>query len=1021
MKKKTKFELKDIELAYRKLKSYVYYDNFSLLLRQQIAEFESSSNFEECLAKLVEFLNDPVNNRSYFEALLNEINYYVAPKKFSREPFNYGDNIISNNFTESSYLLEKVNYFFKGPIELHIISILWILKEGFVLHKEYHKDNYAYYLELNSESGNVVDGLRLFKPYFDQYQRWRDKGVDLAKNIVANDTDVVILALDIKEYYYNINYNLDLQDKIHQKITTELGIRGTLFTQMIFDINDAYQKICPKNSKAIMPIGILSSGILANWYLTDFDRKIKEELAPAYYGRYVDDILIVFSNTKILKTFDETKFNSPLEAFLHKFFVDRKIFKPKVEEKKTIHKSKNKDCICEEIKKEITYQFVDNELIEIQKDKIILYSFESKESQAVLDMFKKKIEQHSSAFWFLPNENDINDDFDESVYELNYTDTVNKLRSVSDIKQSKYGASIFLAKRIKVSLLSDNEKDDKTTEQILTFFKGIINLEFSNLWEKVLTYFVIVDDRKAFWKFFKETIYAIDSIKAFDNKKLKKEEIENIQKYLSEFLMNCCAMATALNPNFVTQNWWEDRCSRFRFSWFNSSFYKRVYSLKEEYVRANLLRNSFVVVPLLNYLKIANEEDVNLVKYDYLRTLNVELSKENLSFDKKKLRYAPRFIYLYEFNSIYFLRKLIFQAKNRHLKMFEDLEQKIYDKSFNAFFKVNYKYRNTYFDSKNGEEVSNYSENLKDYYFKIDKGFRDKNETLGYNTLEIPQSKKITNDLKIAVANTKVEKSNIAKSLFETPNTDKERRKDFIDLINGAEKVKADILILPEVSTPYRWLPILADQARRKQRAIIVGLEHIRINNMCYNLLATILPMEHNGIKDAIINFRLKNHYSPAETKLIKDRGKIVPKLSKALYNLFIWRGIHFSNYNCYELADIHHRALFKSKVDVLFASEYNQDVNYFSNIVETVSRDVHCYFVQANSSDFGDSRITRPAKTAIKDILRLKGGENSVVLLGKIDIKKLREFQKLRISGQDTKVFKNTPPDFDYLNVENR
>src|SRR5690606_25241480 len=145
-----------------------------------------------------------------------------------------------------------------------------------------------------------------------------------------------------------------------------------------------------------------------------------------------------------------------------------------------------------------------------------IYSFESKESQAVLDMFKRKIEQNSSAFWFLPNESDINDDFDESVYELTYTDTINKLRSVAEIRQSKYGASIFLAKRIKVSLLSDNRKDDKTTEQILTFFKGIVNLEFSNLWEKVLTYFVIINDREAFWKFFKETVSSIEKITSLD-------------------------------------------------------------------------------------------------------------------------------------------------------------------------------------------------------------------------------------------------------------------------------------------------------------------------------------------------------------------------------------------------------------------------------------------------------------------------------------------------------------------------
>ena len=27
--------------------------------------------------------------------------------------------------------------------------------------------------------------------------------------------------------------------------------------------------------------------------------------------------------------------------------------------------------------------------------------------------------------------------------------------------------------------------------------------------------------------------------------------------------MNCCAMATSLNPTFVEQNWWENRCIKF--------------------------------------------------------------------------------------------------------------------------------------------------------------------------------------------------------------------------------------------------------------------------------------------------------------------------------------------------------------------------------------------------------------------------------------------------------------------------
>lgn len=1006
-----KFKRKHIDLAYRKLKSNVYYDNFSLLLRQQIAEFESNKKeFNKRLERLEQFFKAPVKHKQYFEDLLKQISYTVAPKSFARENYNFGDNIVSNNFTQPHYNLKKVNYFFEGPIELHLISLLWIINEGYVLHKDYAKDNYAYSLELNPENGNVVDGLRLFKPYFEQYQKWRDTGVDIAQNIVSGGTDVVILSLDIKEYYYNVNFSPKKQEELNKRIGDGLQTKKTLLTDYIFRINEVYQRVCPKDSKGILPIGILSSALLANWYLKDFDSKIKEQLAPAYYGRYVDDIVIVLSNTKISKKFDAKKFKSPLEAFLNRFFVERDIFK-------AIEDDPNKSVED----RELTYHYKQDDNIQIQKEKITIYSFESKESQAVLDMFKKRIEQNSSAFWFLPNENDINDDFDESVYELTYTDTVNKLRSVADIKQSKYGASVFLAKRIKVSLLSDVEEDDKTTDQILTFFKGTVNLEFSNLWEKVLTYFVITYDKKAFWTFFKETLKSIELIRSDEGSGLSLEDIQKVKKYLGRYLMNCCAMATALNPSFVKENWWEERTRNYRYRWLSPSFYKKVFALKNAYIGSNLLRHNFVVVPLLNYLKITSNKETNLIKYDYLRKVQLKNGEDVLSFDDRKLRYSPRFIYLHEFNAIEYLKKLVNLTYSPNFSFQGLNEESILNESFQNFFKVNYEYRNTYYKNQSKKENEKHCKNLKPYYFKLEKSNSSSSHKLGYNKVTIPQSRKINSDLKIAVANIKVQAGNIEKSLFGTPNTSPSRRSEVIDILNDAERLKSDVLILPEVSIPYRWLPLLADQAKRKQRTIIVGLEHLRINNYCYNLIATILPLEHNGIKDVVINLRLKNHYSPGEINKITNRGKFVPIPEVATYNLFIWGGIYFSNYNCYELADINHRALFKSKVDLLFASEYNQDVNHFSNIVETVSRDVHCYFVQANSSDFGDSRITAPKKTESKDILRLKGGENSVVLLGKIDIKELREFQKTRVPGQNTALFKNTPPDFDHTNPENR
>lgn len=119
--------------------------------------------------------------------------------------------------------------------------------------------------------------------------------------------------------------------------------------------------------------------------------------------------------------------------------------------------------------------------------------------------------------------------------------------------------------------------------------------------------------------------------------------------------------------------------------------------------------------------------------------------------------------------------------------------------------------------------------------------------------------------------------------------------------------------------------------------------------------------------------------------------------------------------YCCFELASIKDRALFSSYADVVVAVEWNKDINYYSNILESLSRDLHCYCVQVNSSDYGDSRITMPSKTELKDIIKTKGGNNATVLVGTIDIEKLRNFQFKEYNLQKMdKEFKPTPPLFD-------
>jgi hypothetical protein len=184
----------------------------------------------------------------------------------------------------------------------------------------------------------------------------------------------------------------------------------------------------------------------------------------------------------------------------------------------------------------------------------------------------------------------------------------------------------------------------------------------------------------------------------------------------------------------------------------------------------------------------------------------------------------------------------------------------------------------------------------------------------------------------------------------------------------------------------------------------------------------TCLPVELNNRNDAVLIPRLKNHYSHEEEKYITGYGLEVAENQIAQYHLSKWRDLYFTTFYCFELADIAHRSLFRSKVDLLVASEFNKDTNYFSAIVESTSRDLNTIIAQVNSSEYGDNRITRPAKSYFKNFCKVDGGDNDLIIISNIDLKEIREHQIKRYKLQkDHKVYKPSPPNFEVEYVHKR
>lgn len=135
--------------------------------------------------------------------------------------------------------------------------------------------------------------------------------------------DCYILKLDIKGYFMAMDRQI-LYQEVKQRLVGKkqvlqfnLNLVLSLIQKVIF--NDPTKKCIIKGSQCDwqdlpkskslfwaglnkgFPIGNLTSQLFGNIYLNDFDHFVKYQLGFQYYGRYVDDLILVHQDKKYLK------------------------------------------------------------------------------------------------------------------------------------------------------------------------------------------------------------------------------------------------------------------------------------------------------------------------------------------------------------------------------------------------------------------------------------------------------------------------------------------------------------------------------------------------------------------------------------------------------------------------------------------------------------------------------------------------------------------------------------------------
>lgn len=1004
-------DLDRIKAAYKKLKANLYFDKTQLPLRDRVVLFEQE-DIDDKLAELKQALIDGKDWEQYEQQILEQIGVLLYPKKLKPIPedtaiFN-GDNIAIE--------MSDPQFFIDLPVEGHILGVLWILSVGRELDKNsddknpngMYEHSYGNRLKkslFNEEIGDITYSPGLFEPYFSQFESWRDHGLDKAKERLDDKQDAIILTLDFKSFYYSV----DLKDSDFENILKRLPkptgwqkrvnhfvcrvvqvysdkLRQHCFTKQALDIKQ----------RNVLPIGFLPSNILSNWVLTKFDDAIIKEWNPVYYGRYVDDVIIVDKvekNDPLYKMAHEQSSSNRLKAddVINMKLVDSEIF---VNASGGVYQIATE--VLDSTQSEVT----------VQSQKVKLFYFQSGATRALLDCFKTKIRQNASEFRMLPDMNSVLEHRNYSeIFNLRNEEGINKFRGITGVELDKFALAKFLGKYRKISGMIESAEESVFEQDLLLIMDERTLISNYGAWERLLEILII---NKRYELYQKLSVRILDAIMKLQvSEKMCGLSFRTHDALLRVFLSALHRTAAiSWGPDIVNII---DKISkkaselrgdpRFAATSFASFDTVSVAKTRLAYCKNRMVNKYIMPLPVDSVLQHLSD--------------NISI---NLSSLDDMLKYADTSWLEDKDNSYVYYPYMVTPQELSYAMVCCDLTTMKED--FNP--QTSQTVLEKYFVCKN---YPNAGPNRQVYELRQIKSapIEGINSSRKLFYTKVACDKKTTKDkLLVAVGSAKLSMDDFNAVLGQCPNRGYERYRQLADIIDEAIRRHADLLVLPECFLPFEWIPVVTRLCANNDLALVTGIEHFVVkdpnnesNGIVYNLTATILPYSNNNYKFAHVSYHNKVAYSPMEGSAIIDRGyKFVEGNT---YQLFGWHNVWFPVYCCFELASIHDRAIFQEYADMLVAVEWNKDIPYYSNILESLSRDLHCYCIQANSSDYGDIRIVAPKDSASKDIIKTKGGIYPCTLMDYIDIKGLRDFQMLGYKQQkENKSFKPTPPDIE-------
>lgn len=998
----------DLILAWRKAKVDLYYSTNPPLL--EMVEYESK--LLDNLEKLRERINGEDPSWIHDSDFLGT--WTLAPKGISFQEkkkctqpadstpkettliFAAPDAEWESRIDNGDQPIAEFRLMARCSIDFHVFSALWMLQVGHLFDKPLGDNVYGSRLRRNGRDEINPMALGSFKPYLKPFRDWRDGAIKAMRSALADKKDVIALTADVSSFYHQLHPDFMHDATFHQKAGIEqLDEHATRLNQLFIGALKAWASSTPLQKG--LPVGLPASAVVANAALIELDQFINKQVVPLYYGRYVDDILLVMHNTSKLTT------SSGFWEWI-------------------INRDGGKNLLTNE-SGSILFKpgYLADSRIAFENSKNKLFVLSGGPGTALVNAISEQINQRASEWRALP-------DLPNSPGTI-ATDLLKATNNAGEQADNLRKTDALTLHRAGFAL---NLRDYEAFERDLppsawqahrhAFLEAVLDhlltpttfFEQAQYLPRIVRMATACEDFKHLGKILKRLKELGETISDQCSHKIKasqcapdevKQALLRWQNSLALTLAESILVALPPRLSATAQKDWQNEIESHWLQlteqfWLNGTpatmlpddlrdlqdLHARLFSHDLAHIP---LRFSGLPKEILSQRGIPARKKLIKANWQAEDMPRIGVAIKILAgwFKPKLLNGIPPGLYFatrpFSLNELYLVAPQPFSAASQ-----PDLRKVI--------------------SALRGFEPSEHKMPQWDKHRR---------------TLQIPDGEPNARQT-VAVASWETRDTSFVAAVMNKPNQpdpDSRRRYQRLNrLINEliSRPDRAGYLILPELAMPPRWFMRIAGKLNGRRISLITGVEYLhttkkRVHNQIWASLT------HDGLGFPSLMLYRQDKQTPAiheEQELFRLAGvRLQPAVPwKWPSPPIIQHGdFRFALLNCSELTNIRYRTELRGKIDALFVPEWNSDTETFNALVESAALDIHAYIIQCNNRQYGDSRIRAPYKDRWKrDLLRVKGGNHDYCITGEIDVQALRRFQSSHRSPD--KPFKPVPDGFE-------